>query len=152
MKTKETIEILKKAGWELGRERKIKKEIDFLEIKGYSISDSFVSFYKEYGELYIDIKVKGNDRVIDFNIYTAVSYDYDEVIINDYPKIIGSQSLIPIGNIDATSYLVIDENKKIYSLYDGSVLVIGEDPDNALNNLFSKGWREFEELAIPDWW
>ena len=135
------------------REReKNKKEIDFLEIKGYSISDSFVSFYKEYGELYIDIKVKGNDRVIDFNIYTAVSYDYDEVIINDYPKIIGSQSLIPIGNIDATSYLVIDENKKIYSLYDGSVLVIGEDPDNALNNLFSKGWREFEELAIPDWW
>ena len=135
------------------REReKNKKEIEFLAIKGYIISDSFVSFYKEYGQLYIDIKVKGNDRVIDFNIYTPVSYDYDEVIINDYPKIIGSQSLIPIGNIDATSYLVIDENKKIYSLYDGSVLVIGEDPDNALNNLFSKGWREFQELAIPDWW
>lgn len=37
------------------RERKkIKKEIEFLEIKGYIISDSFVSFYKEYGELYID--------------------------------------------------------------------------------------------------
>lgn len=54
METKETIEILKKAGWELGRDKKIKKEIEFLEIKGYIISDSFVSFYKEYGELYID--------------------------------------------------------------------------------------------------
>lgn len=53
MKTKETIKILKKTGYKLGRKRKIKKEIEFLEIKGYTISDSFVSFYKEYGELFL---------------------------------------------------------------------------------------------------
>ena len=53
MKTKETIKILKKTGYKLGRKRKKKKEIEFLEIKGYTISDSFVSFYKEYGELFL---------------------------------------------------------------------------------------------------
>ena len=53
MKTKETIKILKKTGYKLGRKRKIKKEIEFLEIKGYTISDSFVSFYKEYGGLFL---------------------------------------------------------------------------------------------------
>lgn len=44
---------IKKTGYKLGRKRKIKKEIEFLEIKGYTISDSFVSFYKEYGELFL---------------------------------------------------------------------------------------------------
>lgn len=48
MKKKETIKILKKR---MEIRRKIK--IEFLAIKGYTISDSFVSFCKEYGELFL---------------------------------------------------------------------------------------------------
>lgn len=63
-------------------------------------------------------------------MYIPVGYDYDKVIINDYTKIIGSSNLIPIGNINGTPYLVIDENKKIYSLYDGSVMLLSYFPDS----------------------
>ena len=45
-------------------------------------------------------------------------------------KIIVSRNLIPIGNINGTSYLVIDKNKKIYSLYDGSVILLSYFPNS----------------------
>ena len=45
-------------------------------------------------------------------------------------KRIVSRNLIPIGNINRTSYLVIDKNKKIYSLYDGSVILLSYFPNS----------------------
>jgi len=45
-------------------------------------------------------------------------------------KRIVSRNLIPIGNINGTSYLVIDKNKKIYSLSDGSVILLSYFPNS----------------------
>lgn len=147
-----TKNILRESGWETDRKINIDKEIVFLNEKGYKIIESFVKFYQNLGRINFLIQVKGNDRFINFDIFKPVSYDYDSVIIEDYPKITGSDYLVPIGNIDGSSYLVIDEKENVYSLYDGYTLVIGNNIEEALDNLCNKGWRELEELPIPNWW
>ncbi|MDY0903612.1 hypothetical protein [Pedobacter sp. CFBP9032] len=64
---------------------------------------------------------------------------------------IGCQSIIPIGNIDGSSYLAIDELDNVYAFSDGNVMKIGIGKE-AVNYLLIKPWREFEELPIPNWW
>lgn len=143
--------ILRQAGWEPNRNIEIKNEEIFLKEKGYHILESFKSFYKEFGELYFNVEVDGKPRTINFNLKVPVTYDYDDVIINDYPKLIKCNYLNKVGNINGTSELVIDENGIIYSLYDGLVSIKGKG-EEAIENLLTKPWREFESLPIPDWW
>lgn len=147
-----TKELLLKAGWSENRHIAIKSDILFLKEKGYTILDTFIDFYTEFGNLNITCVVNQNERNLSFNITTPVRYDYDSVIIEDYPRITGSQTLNPIGNIDGSSYLVIDEAGRIYSLYDGNVMIIGVNNIEALDNLCNLDWREFKEIPIPDWW
>lgn len=145
------IDTLKKAGWYPNRIIKIDSDIEILEKRGYILSSSFIRFYKEFGNLFLDIDVNENNRKINFDIKEAIRYDYDDVIIEDYPKLIGCQSIIPIGNIDGSSYLAIDELDNVYAFSDGNVMKIGIGKE-AVNYLLIKPWREFEELPIPNWW
>lgn len=134
------------------RQIDIENDINFLKEKGYHIMSSFVDFFKEYGHIDFLTIVNGNKRYIDFDVQKNIRYDYHSVIIEDYPKITNSKTLIPIGNIDESLYLVIDENNIIYSLYDGSVMIVGKSINEALDNLCNSDWRRLEELPISHWW
>ncbi len=147
-----TLNILVKAGWHNNRQINIDDDITILNERGYSITDAFINFFQKYGHINFQCTINGDKRYIDFDVRKKIAFDYDSVIINDYPKITKTKSLIPIGNIDGSTYLVISENYTVYSLYDGSVMVIGKKIDEALDNLCNLGWREFEEYSIPDWW
>lgn len=144
-------EILKRSGWYQGRSIDISKETRELASRGYSISETFNGFYKEFGALSIRSKVEEVERSIRFDIFEVVSFDYDGVIINDYPRIIGCRSLIPVGNINGSSYIAIDECGVIYSLYDGLISIKGKGRA-AVDQLITRGWRTFDNLPIPDWW
>jgi hypothetical protein len=152
MKNMNTIlEHLKNAGWYPDRKVNIDREIDALQKRGYTISNTFKEFYQEFGGLKLKIKVEGNERSIHFNIHIPVRWDYDDVIRDDYPKIIGCNSLVPVGNINGSTYLAITEDSFIFSFTDGDVMKIGKGQE-AVENLLSKNWRQFEEFPIPDWW
>lgn len=151
-----TTEILRLKGWYPKRKIDIDDFKTSLESRGYTITESFITFYKEFGEIGFYLSdVHGSERSIGFILQDAFDIEFDEVIIEDYPKITGSQNLTLIGHINRTSALVIDENNIIYSLYDGSVLKLGNNPSEALDNLCNVGWPELRakgEYPIPDWW
>jgi hypothetical protein len=145
------LEHLKNAGWYPDRKVNIDREIDALQKRGYAISNAFKGFYQEFGGLTFEVKVERNERSIYFNIYPPVRYNYDDVIREDYPKIIGCNSLVPVGNINGNTYLAINEDGFVFSFGDGDVKKIGKGQE-AVENLLSKNWRQFEELPTPDWW
>lgn len=151
-----TIKILESAGWYPNRNINIQEEIVYLKEKGYVMTESFCQFYKEFGKIGFYLSdVYSRERSIGFILEDAFDIEFDEVIIEDYPRIIGSQNLILIGHINRTSVLVIDEYNAIYSLYDGSVLKLGNNPSEALDNLCNVSWAELRakgEYPIPDWW
>ncbi|MDY0903613.1 SUKH-3 domain-containing protein [Pedobacter sp. CFBP9032] len=55
------IDTLKKAGWYPNRSIKIDSDIEILEKRGYILSSSFIRFYKEFGNLFLDIDVNENN-------------------------------------------------------------------------------------------
>jgi len=148
---KATYQVLKENGWTPNRMIDATEITNLLHEKGYKVTDSFLRFYKEFGNLEFEIEVERNERFISFDVMSSFLIEYDEVIIEDYTKLLNSKYLVIIGRIGRDSVLVIDENEEVFSLYDGSVLKIGKGV-KAIDNLFSTGWREFEELPIPDWW
>jgi|GEM_PF-3249657 len=167
--------ILKKDGWYKRRHINIDDDIKKLEQKGYIITENFKNFYAEFAYLNYDLKVEGKERFIEFDIDTPIQYDYDEVIIKDIPKVIKQYKLglgnnkeikedderikcengiIPVGNIDHSSYLLIDEDNAIYAMQDGLISLEGKSIEEALTNLFTIPWRDnnFIELPTPQWW
>jgi hypothetical protein len=118
-----------------------------LEDRGYKVVSGFLSFYEVFGNLSFFFDVNGNERKISFIISKSFGIDYDEIIINVYPKMIGCESLTLIGNIDGTSILVIDEKNILYSIYDGNITKYGH-VKQAIEDLFNKDWREFTELFL----
>lgn len=146
-----TEEILRDNGWYADRKINIEDSIHLLEKRGYKITESFKKFFEEFGKLKISVNVKGNQRTINFEIYTPVRYDYDDVIQTDYPKIIVCNNLIPVGNIDMSSYIAIDDSAELFTFTDGDVMKLGKG-EIAVENLLNKEWRAFEVYPIPDWW
>jgi len=146
-----TYQVLKENGWTPDRTIDTTEITNLLLERGYRITDSFLKFYKEFGNLEFEIEVKGNQRFISFDVISSFLIEYDEVIIEDYTRSLNSKYLVIIGRIGGDSVLVIDENEEVFSLYGGSALKIGKGI-KAIDNLFSIGWREFEEHPIPDWW
>lgn len=150
-----TITILESAGWYPNRNINIQEAIIYLKEKGYVMTESFCQFYKEFGNMGFNIDVNERPRSIQLDIFIPVRYDYDSVIIEDYPKITETKSLVPIGNVNGSSHLVIDENNAIYLLYDGSVMKVGNNAEETLDNLCNVSWPELRakgEYPIPDWW
>ncbi len=146
-----TKQILEQEGWTENRKIDIKAITTELNDKGYSLFLEFIDFIEKFGEMDFKLYVDGNERYISFYIHDSISIEYDEVILDDYVRMIGCKNLIIIGNIGRKTVLVMNEKGNVYSLHDGFVMKIG-NKINAIDNLFHKPWREFEEISTPDWW
>lgn len=130
--SKITNEILNQEGWY--ENRYLEKEINMLQDRGYDALESFKKFYSEFGriEIYNPQKIE-NDRYISFILEKSF---------------IGYEALNRIGSINGEVALVIDGTSKIYSLYDRSLSIIGENIYNAIENLCTNEWRWFDQFTI----
>lgn len=145
--SKKTKEILIHEGWYENRKIDIEIEVNMLKEREYTILDSFRAFYSEFGRIEIYNPEGVNNRYISF-ILEKSFIEYDELLINIYPKIIGCRVLNRIGSVNGELALAIDENSKIYLLYDSSVTLVGTNSYIAIDNLCTKEWRWFDEFTI----
>lgn len=147
--SEKTNSILNEWGWDENYNINIHEAVEMLEDRSYTISDSFKNFYSHFGDLILYAPINGlnEKRYISFSIKESFGIDYDELIINLYPKAIGCKTLDLIGNIDHTSALVINENGIIYLLYDGDATKLGNSTYEAIDNLCTKEWRWFDQFS-----
>ena len=145
--TKRTLKLLYEENWYESRSIDISESIEMLKDREYKITESFIDFYKKFGNLCFYFAVNERNRKIEFNVSKSFGIDYDEVIIHIYPQMIGCEVLTLIGNIDGASILTIDENNVIYCIYDGEITCYGSE-NKAIENLFNKGWREMDNCIL----
>ena len=83
-------------------ETDVSEAVEILEMRGYKVMDNFKEFYSVFGKIIFNFQKEDQKDWLDFDIYRSVDteHNYDDEIINYYPKFIGCNNLIIVGNIN----------------------------------------------------
>ena len=152
--TERTYQLLKKKYKYFGEiETDVSEAVEILEMRGYKVMDNFKEFYSKFGETMHCVQRKGQKDWLDFDIYHSVDteHNYDDEIINYYPKFIGCNNLIIVGNINDNIVIVMDENSKFYLLHWNCVSELGNIGE-ALDLLLFGCYEDHKWKCDKEWW
>jgi len=122
---------LRKAGWYPGR--RIVDEVDvwvgeLCTRHGHSVFPKALEFLQEFGAL----SFPDDERHEPFNFLPTEMADADEYAA--YMEALGTK-LFPLGDGGQGSDLMMSEDGRVFRLWSGSVLLVGEQKDEAVVNL-----------------
>ncbi|MCT4618780.1 MAG: SUKH-3 domain-containing protein [Marinisporobacter sp.] len=137
---KETIEILEKSGWNIGRKIDISHWIEILTDEGYECFPYAIEVLEELGE--IEIRQERNKSHnhysgdIDFHALNAGSGEVDRLEIFES---IAGEKLFPLGMVYEQWFLYVGRSRKIYMGSYTEVYLLGSNIAEFLNNTLITG-------------
>jgi len=144
---KETLSILEKAGWHIGRKIDIRDIEKYLEKCGYDVFAPVKRFIEEFGMLEIEVYKPNNlgekHEIHHTNAEKAIGDYYTQGSFKQ-EEIYAAERLVPVGEIDNGNLsLLVSESGKVYC----NTGKLGDDFLEALENLISgsgvKSWGSF---------
>lgn len=133
-----TIDILKKSGWIEGRKKNISEWIEILTEEGYIIFKYAQEILEELGGLDIRperVKIgKSLPGDVDFFALDAGSGEVDR--LEDYEPL-ANETIFPLGMVFSQWFLYVGESKKVYMGSYEEFYLIGNNIEDALNNIFT---------------
>jgi hypothetical protein len=149
-----TLLCLTEAGWQPGRSVDTSPYETYIKQNGYTLNDSAIEFWREFGGLFIPLDVPqrhpSNVIRIDFtdigSTYPEICQAYGEFVHDD---------LSPIGTLyECQQALYVAKSGRVYSSNEEWFGLIGEHGADAIDNLCTDclPLEEYEIFALPTAW
>lgn len=147
----ETIKVLSKGGWYIGRDVDIQPFIELYKINGFPVLENVLNFLRTYGDLKFNFRnlQHGDQDDFNFNIERALEIEVWERIVEDYMPRTGNVSMAIIGTAYREHFiLLMDKEGKVYGAYDSFVVKIADSGEAAIEAIVTNA--PFDEIPELD--
>jgi hypothetical protein len=155
--SKNTSELLHKAGWSENRHFSSNDYVKALEDEGFYVSDAVKAFLSSFGGLSVrhpHAKLKEKTDYFHFDVTEAINSGDTAWVSEEYSSRAGKNLCIIGEAFRRSMILCMSEDKQVYAGTDEFLFFVGESPESAIEALCSgddlKEIPEQNDLQMPD--